>query len=50
MLLFFCFVVANSSNVDFLLFFVRDSNMISLSAVEFRYWFVITILMNLGKP
>ena len=33
-----------------LLSFFRDSNMISISKVEFRYYVVITILVNLGKP
>ena len=39
----FCFFVV--------LFFVfRDSNMISIGAVEFRYYVVIIILLNLRKP
>ena len=33
-----------------LLSFFRDSNMISISKVEFRYYVVIIILVNLGKP
>ena len=36
--------------VVFFLFFFRDSNMISIGIVEFRYYVVIIILMNLGKP
>ena len=38
---------------DLLLFFCvffRDSNMISISTVEFRYYVVIIIPVNLGKP
>ena len=30
--------------------FFRDSNMISIGIVEFRYYVVIIILVNLGKP
>ena len=30
-------------------FFFRDSNMISIGTVEFRYYVVIIILVNLGK-
>ena len=30
--------------------FFRDSNMISIGTVEFRYYVVITRLVNLGKP
>ena len=30
--------------------FCRDSNMISIGKVEFRYYVVIIILVNLGKP
>ena len=29
--------------------FFRDSNMISIGIVEFRYYVVIIILVNLGK-
>ena len=42
---FFCFCFAL-----FFLFFVRDSNMIYIGTVEFRYYVVIIILVNLGKP
>ena len=41
MFVLFCFVF---------LFFFRDSNMISTGIAEFRYYVVIIILMNLGKP
>ena len=34
----------------FLFFFFRDGNMISICAVESRYYVVIIILVNLGKP
>ena len=34
----------------FFFFFFRDSNIISIGTVEFRYYVVITILLNLGKP
>ena len=34
----------------FLFFCFRDSNMISIGIVEFRYYVVIIILVNLGKP
>ena len=34
----------------FFLFFFRDINMISIGTVEFRYYVVIIILVNLGKP
>ena len=30
--------------------FFRDSNMISIGTIEFRYYVVIIILVNLGKP
>ena len=32
------------------IYFLRDSNMISISTVEFRYYVVIIVLVNLGKP
>ena len=41
--LFFVFLV-------FLLFFFRDNNMISIGTVEFRYYVVMIILVNLEKP
>ena len=41
---FSCFLVCL-----FVVFF-RDSNMISIGTVEFRYYVVIIILVNLGKP
>ena len=44
-LLLFAFVF-----VFFFLFFFRDINMISIGTVEFRYYVVILILVNLGKP
>ena len=31
-------------------FFCRDSNMISIGKVEFRYYVVIILLVNVGKP
>ena len=31
-------------------FFSRDSNMISIGTVEFRYYVAIIIPVNLGKP
>ena len=31
-------------------FFLRDSNMISIVTVEFIYYLVITIPVKLGKP
>ena len=31
-------------------FFSRDSNIISIGTVEFRYYVAIIIPMNLGKP
>ena len=36
----------------FLLFFVfsRDSNMISIGTVEFKYYVALIIPVNLGKP
>ena len=43
--LFHCFFL-----FSFYLFFLWDSNMISISAVEFRYYVAIIILVNLGKP
>ena len=33
-----------------MLIFLRDSNLISVNKVEFRYYVVITILANLEKP
>ena len=44
-------VASSSSNVffSFLFLFLRDSIMISINAVEFRYHVVILILVNLGK-
>ena len=45
MLLLFLFVLL----LLFFFFFFRDSNMISIGTVEFRY-VVILILVNLGKP
>ena len=39
--LFLCFVFV---------FLFRDSNMISIGTVQFRYYVVIIILVNLGKP
>ena len=40
--LFVCFFVC-------FLYFFRDSNMISKGTVEFRYYVVIILLVNLGK-
>ena len=34
----------------FLFFFSRDNNIISIGTVEFRYYVVIIIPVNLGKP
>ena len=31
-------------------FFCRDGNMISVNTVDFRYYVVVAILVNLGKP
>ena len=31
-------------------FFSRDSNMISIGTVEFRYYVALVIPVNLGKP
>ena len=45
----FCFVVSFSL-VFFVFIFLRDSNMIYIRPAEFRYYVVITILVNLGKP
>ena len=47
MLLLFLFVF-----LLFLVFFLffRDSNRISIGTVEFRYYVVIVIPVNLGKP
>ena len=45
--LFFFFIV---SLFDFFILFFRDSNMISISTVEFRHYVVLIILVNLGKP
>ena len=36
--------------VFFFLFLTRDSNMISIGTVEFRYYVAIIIPVNLGKP
>ena len=36
--------------VSVCVFFFRDRNMISIGTVEFRYYVVIIILVNLGKP
>ena len=36
--------------VFFFVFFPRDSIMISIGTVEFRYYVAITIPGNLGKP
>ena len=52
---FVCFVVVCLFVFVFCLFWVffllfRDSNMISIGTVEFRYYVVIIILVNLGKP
>ena len=46
LLFFVCFVVV----VVFFSFFFRDRDMISIGTVEFRYYVVIIILVNLGKP
>ena len=44
--LFFCLLF-----LFFFFFFIfRDSNKISISTVEFRYYVVIIVLVNLGKP
>ena len=40
----FCFVLF------LFLFFFKDSNMISIGTVEFRYYVVIAIPVKLGKP
>ena len=45
--LFFFFIV---SLFDFFILFFKDSNMISISTVEFRHYVVLIILVNLGKP
>ena len=47
MLFLFLFVL---SFVCVCVFFSRDSNMISIGTVEFRYYIVIIILVNLEKP
>ena len=44
--LFLIFIVC----VFLFIYFLRDSNMISISTVEFRYYVVIIVLVNLGKP
>ena len=36
--------------VFFFFFLTRDSNMISIGTVEFRYYVAIIIPVNLGKP
>ena len=46
LLLFVCLFVLGF----FCLFFFRDGNMIYVGIVEFRYYVVIIILVNLGKP
>ena len=48
-LLLFVVVVAGFFCFCFCCFF-WDSNMISIDTVEFRYYVVIIILVNLGKP
>ena len=54
LLFFVCFVVVFCVLFCFVLFlflfFFKDSNMISIGTVEFRYYVVIIILVNLGKP
>ena len=49
MLLWFLFVLFFFF-VFFACDFFRDNNMISIGTVEFRYYVVIIILVNLGKP
>ena len=48
--LFFCFVVLVCLCVCVSFFLTRDSNMISIGAVDFRYYVAIIIPLNLGKP
>ena len=49
-LLLFVTVVLAIVLLFFVLFFYKDSNMISIGIIEFRYYVVIIILVNLGKP
>ena len=49
MLLLFLFVLLLCVCV-FLFFFSRDSNMISIGTVDFRYYVAAIIPVNLGKP
>ena len=49
MLFFVCFVACFCGRF-FLCFFFKDSNMISIGTVEFRYYVVIIILVDVGKP
>ena len=49
---FLCFIVVNSTSyVKFPFFFLRDSFffLVSISTVEFIYYVVIVILLNLRK-
>ena len=49
-LFFFVFVFFVVVVVFSLCFFFRDSNIISIGTVEFRYYVVILIPVNLAKP
>ena len=51
LLLFVCFIFLFYYLFVFFSFICfGDNNMISISTVEFRYYVVIIILVNLGKP
>ena len=49
MLLLFLFVLMLLFLCVCVFFFFRDSNMISIATVEFRYYVAIILLVNLGK-
>ena len=50
LLLFVCLFVFVFCFFGFCLGFFRNSNMFSIGTVEFRYYVVIIILVNFGKP